>query len=414
MNDLTFLGSNISVVKAHNLRAILLSLLDEGSLSRVGLAKKTGLSTTTVTNLIAELLTQGIVVEEGEEVSNGPRRVGRPRTALRLVNSARYAVGVHIGVGRYRVAVTDLNACIQSERSEPFDLETPAEKVLDSIAQTVSDTIQTSGINRDRLIGLGVGASGLVNFHTGVNVLAPNLGWRDVPIGEYMDARLGMPVVVDNNVRTMALGEAFFGAGKGVNSLAFVYGRVGLGAGFVVGGQVFRGSSAGAGEIGHSVLIANGGEACRCGNTGCLETLVSEPGLVAEALELAQRQPHSPLATELALSGNQLSIEQLFRLAREGNAPLRELISRRAYYLGMALANLVNILNPELIILGGMFAQGYDLMQPSVEETMRRMAFAGLGDKVRVRVTSFGHQAGTIGASALALTTFFYQQPEEI
>ena len=153
-------------------------------------------------------------------------------------------------------------------------------------------------VRRESLVGVGVGASGLVDPETGVNVLAPNLGWRDMPLRDIFSRRLDMPVFVDNNVRAMALAEAMFGAGRGVNTLAFVYGRVGVGAGFVVGGEVYRGSKAGAGEIGHTTVIPAGGAPCRCGNTGCLETLISEPEIVRQAQLLAARagvDPGSPL-----------------------------------------------------------------------------------------------------------------------
>lgn len=414
MNALTFLGSNITLVKSHNLQAILLSLLDEGSLSRIGLAKKTGLSTTTVTNLITELLEQGIVAEEGLVTSDGPRRVGRPRTALRLVENARYAVGLHIGIGRFRVAVTNLLAESLHTRVESFDLKAPAENVIAQMATEIDCTIQESGVERSRVIGVGVGASGLVDYKTGVNVLAPNLGWREVPILSLLERQLGLPVTVDNNVRAMALGEALFGAGKGINSLAFVYGRVGVGAGIVVGGQIFRGSNAGAGEIGHTILVADGGEACRCGNTGCLETLISETVILREANELANRHPDTPIGKALHRNGSELTLEDVFEAIQQEDQELQVLLEHRACYLGMALANLINILNPELILLGGIFAQGADIFLPTLEECVRRSAFAGMGEKVSIQTTRFGWQAGVIGASALALTSFFYQQPEGI
>ena len=414
MNDLTFLGSNITLVKAHNLRAILLSLLHEGSVSRVELAEITSLSTTTVTNLISELLEQGIVIEEGLEETTGRRRVGRPRTALHLVADARFAVGVHIGIGLFRVTVTDLFAEMICSNIVQFKLETPPEQVLDTIARWIEKTIDDSHVKRQRIIGVGIGASGLVNYRTGVNILAPSLKWRDVPVRTILAGKLNFPVVVDNNVRAMALAEAFFGAGRGVNSLAFVYGRVGVGAGFVVGGQIFRGSSAGAGEIGHTIVIPEGGLLCRCGKHGCLETLVSETSLISLAEEIARSEPDGLLSQHLKqLDGNR-PIERIFAAARAGDENTLAMIERQARYLGIALANLVNVINPELILLGGMFAQGEELILPVAERAMRELSFAGLGEKVRVEPTSFGWRAGVVGAAALALSTFFYQQFEGI
>jgi predicted NBD/HSP70 family sugar kinase len=225
-----------------------------------------------------------------------------------------------------------------------------------------------------------------------------------------LEEALTLPVIVDNNVRAMALGEAFFGAGRGVDSLSFVYGRTGVGAGFVFGGNVFRGSNTGAGEIGHTIIIPEGGEACRCGKRGCLETLVSETVILREAKEIARRNPTGVLARHMKQASDMHMIEQVFNAARQGDLETRQMIETRACYLGIALANLVNLLNPELILLGGMFAQGYDLILPVAAQTMRETAFAGLGEKVRVQTTSFGWRAGVIGASALALQRYFYQQ----
>lgn len=419
MSEPTFLGSNINLVKIHNQQAILLSLLHEKRLSRVQLAQKTSLSTTTITNLVSELLENGIVVEEGSqtrqhtEQRSVQRSVGRPRTALRLVPDARYAVGVHIGIGLFRVAIVNLCADLIENTIRYYSLDTSPEEVLGYIVNTVKELIDLSGVECKRIIGIGVGASGLVDYQNGVNLLAPNLGWRNVPIQEYLEGKLTLPVVVDNNVRAMALGEAFFGLGRGIETLAFVYGRTGVGAGFVFGGQVYRGSSTGAGEIGHIKMLLEGGELCRCGKRGCLETLVSEPVIVHQAQNLARRQPDSLLARLLAQTGDSISekpIEHIFTAARQGDPATKEMIEEKAYYLGIALANLVNILNPELILLGGMFAQGQDLILPTATRTMQEMAFAGLGEKVRLQTTGFGWRAGVIGASSLALTRFFYQQ----
>ena len=408
------LGSNINLVKSHNIRAILLSLLKDGPISRVELAEKLSLSNTTITNLISELLDQGIILEEQVEIPEKRRRVGRPRRMLRLVPSARYAVGVHIGVGIIRVAITNLFAEIINGEIAKFDLTTPPDVVVKDIVRLIELTIEKSNIERERVIGIGVGASGLVNYEKGINVLAPRLGWENVPIQHLMEIQLDLPVCVDNNVRTMALAEAFFGDGQGVGVLAFVYGRIGVGSGIVVNGQVFRGSGAGAGEIGHTTIIPQGGETCSCGNTGCLETLLSEPVWIRDAEKLAASHPDSTLAAYLKRGDERSTIDLIFSAATDGDEFAQQFIEDRSCYLGIALANLVNVLNPELIILGGMFAQGSELILPIAETRMRESAFAGLGEKVRLEVTSFGWRAGVIGAAALALTSFFYQQTKDL
>ena len=411
VNQNVLAGSNIIRVKSHNMRAILLTLLHHQHVSRVDLAKLTGLSTTTITNLIAELLEQGIVVEQGTEMLQRRRGAGRPRRALRLVPEAGYAIGIHVGVGKIRVALTDLRARILCHRSFDHPLDKSAQAVLTKTADLVRQLIIDCEIPFNNVIGIGVGASGLVNPETGCNLMAPNLGWRNVPIQSWLAEQLDLPVCVDNNVRAMALGEALFGAAQNVRALAFVYARIGVGAGFVVDGQLYRGSSAGAGEIGHTVIIPDSGDLCRCGNVGCLETLVSEPATVGLAQQLVRQDKDSILATYLQQE-KEVSIEQVFEAARAGDRPTQMMLQERARYMGIALANLVNVINPELILLGGIFYQGQDLLLPTMETTMRQCAFGNLGQQVQLRPTSFGQQAGMIGGAALALTAFFYQQHE--
>ncbi len=418
-------GRNITGVKAHNLRAVLLTLLRRGPLSRVDLTHLTGLSSTTITNLIAELLENGVVVEGGKEATSlhreaaGKPNTGRPPRLLHLVPEARCAVGIHIGVDTVHVGVADLFGQLHAHLVVPHDEAQSPEQTLQRAAELVEQVVAEAGIGRvgtplgrSCLVGVGVGASGLTDPKAGVNILAPNLGWREVPVRQVLAERLGLPVAVDNNVRAMALAEAMFGAGREVHSLIFVYGRVGVGAGFVVDGELYHGSHAGAGEIGHTTVIPAGGAPCRCGNTGCLETLVAEAEIVRQAYILAARHPGSTLATYLA-DESETPIERVFAAAQAGDRAAQTLLSERAFYIGLALANLINIVNPDMIILGGVFAAGDGYLLPMIAETMRQRSFAGLGDRTALCTTTFGRKVGVIGAAALALDAFFYRPAEE-
>jgi len=211
VTELNFQGSNINFVKLHNLRVILLSLLNEPSLSRVQLARKTNLSNTTITNLISELIKQGIVVEgEDSVLEQGELRpVGRPRTSIRLQPDARFVVGIHIGVGIVRAAVANLQDGLLYNQQQVFDIETPSDQVLEQIASLADSVISGSGVDRGQILGVGIGASGLVDYSTGINLIAPNLNWRDVPLREYFQNALHLPLFVDNNVRAMAIAETY-------------------------------------------------------------------------------------------------------------------------------------------------------------------------------------------------------------
>jgi glucokinase-like ROK family protein len=286
--------------------------------------------------------------------------------------------------------------------------------VIQCVAEKTEALIASNQIKRRKILGIGVGASGLVDYHTGVNLMAANFGWRDVPIRDWLHARLKLPVVVDNNVRCMALGEAMFGAGRGVRSLVFVYGRFGVGAGIVMNSQVLRGSGLGAGEIGHTIAIPGDGLMCRCGQRGCLETLVSEPSLAQNSEELVRANPESQLATIWRTETSVRPIKRLYLAARAGDPLAKQLVETSANYLGLALANLVNLINPELILLGGLFCDEADVILPIAKATMQATAFGGLGQQARLQATTFGWKAGMIGAAALALAKYLYLNPEEV
>jgi glucokinase-like ROK family protein len=400
-------GANRSDIKTQNISAILLTLLHNGGVSRVHLSQQIGVSTATITNLINELSDLGIVTEEGVIKTDEPQ-IGRPQRALQLVAGARYAIGVHIDVGYVRVAVTDLFGEPLQTSNFQHDLDQSWQATLDEAVAVAFEQIEQTGISFKQIVGVGVAASGLVDPYSGVNVFAPNLGWRDAPIREYLTERLNLPVVVENNVRAMALGESLFGLAQDVHALAFVYARVGVGAGLVVGGQLYRGAGAGAGEIGHTTVALDGGVPCYCGNTGCLETFVSEPAFIREAQELAAHNPDSILAGHLGRDGKP-PLQLIFDAAHDGDIHAEKMLEERGRYMGVALANLVNVFNPEMIVLGGIFTQEPDILLPAIEQTMRQRAFANLGENVALRTTKFGAKAGMIGAAALALDAFLYR-----
>lgn len=403
-------GSNINLVKAHNIQVVLLNLLNEESLSRVQLARRTRLSNTTITNLVAELIDQGIIVEEN--VSEIPddkiRPVGRPRTGIRLQPNARYVFGIHIGVGTFRVALTNLRDEIIDTCNQEFDIKMPAEPILVQMSDCVESLISANRIERSHVLGVGVGASGLVDFPTGVNIMASNLSWRNVPIRLILQDKLNLPVVVDNNVRTMAIGETYFGAGRNSSSLVFVYGRVGVGAGLTFKGKIYRGNNMGAGEIGHTIMLLHGGEPCHCGNSGCLETLVSEAAILRQAENIVRQDPEGILAGIMQNNECKL-IDRVFMAGRQGDEKVRQMLEERGELLGFALVNVVNLFNPELILLGGIFSQGQDFFLEPAQKAVRKMSFGRMGEKVTIQATSFGWKAGVVGAAALALINFFYQ-----
>jgi predicted NBD/HSP70 family sugar kinase/biotin operon repressor len=405
-------GKNVSAVKTHNIQAILLNLLFNEPSSRVMLAREISISTTTITKLVDELISQGIIEEQVKSIS-GRRRVGRPHGELFLVRDSRYALGVHIGGGIFRLGLVNLRNEVVEHKFCHFQFNAPVNDVISEIGEQCNQLIQDSGISRESIIGIGVGAPGLVNYKTGVIGYAKNQGWQNAPVSRWLGEKTGLEVVVENNVRAMALGEAFFGAGRDISSLLFVYGRRGVGAGIIVDNKIYRGTSLGAGEIGHTFVIQDSEDKASFGSVRTLEDLVSAPALVNQAKEVCKNYPEGLLAKYMTGADEITALERFFEAVRDGDDQARNVVEKSARYLGLSLVNAVNLLNPELILLGGIFAQEKDIYIPIVKGIVRDLAFAGLGKNVKIQETSFGWKAGLLGASALALIHFLYLPQDE-
>lgn len=384
-------------VRTRTTATVLRLFVTDDILTRAELARVTGLSATTITNVVAELLRAGVVEELGPEVGAARDGAGRPRVALRLVPRARLTLGVHFGVGVVHVGLVDLRGGLVQVARLAHAAQEPAAQVLDRVSGAARALVAGSGA-ADRVLGVGVGASGLVDVRRGINRLAPRLGWRDVPIADLLAEQLGLPVWVDNNVRAMALAETLFGAGRGAASLAFVFVGRGLGAGLVMRGQLYHGSADGAGEVGHLTVSASHGLPCHCGNTGCLETLISRDALAEVAAQLGV-QPRDGRACP--------SAEDLVQAARDGHPAAEAALREAGRHLGVGVAALVNVVNPELVVLGGLAADAADLLLPVVRDTVHTRAFPFLGSAVEIVPTALGPDIGVIGAGALAMDRFY-------
>lgn len=400
--DVVQTGATVWSLKAHNRRILLLNLLRHQPVSRVRLARLCGLSTTTVTNIVGELIAHGVVIQQGTDRLAARTGAGRPPVALHLVDDSRMVVGIHIDVRQARLALCNIRAVPLAASVVSLAPQEAAVENLTRIAAAARELI--GAVPNDGLLGVGVGASGLTNVATGVNVMAPSLGWRNVAVRDILSRELGVAVTVDNNVRCMALAEGIYGAGRTARVMAYVHAGVSVGAGLMVNGELYRGANSGAGEIGHWTILPRGGKRCWCGNNGCLETLIAEPALIDRARQV------DPYVADQGGAG----LQAVFAAARRGHAGLRAMLGEQANYLGIALANLVNIMNPHVIVLGGLLQQGFDLLHGEVEATMRRHAFGGLGNRVVLQPATFGDQAGEIGAAALALDQFFFRQPATV
>lgn len=365
--------------------AILRILRDDGPQSRAELARRTSLSPTALTHLTAHLLREGTVVELNQATA-GDAPVGRPAIGVALVPDALSVVGVHIGAGTIDATITDLRAASKAMASQHFDTATsePA-AVIGMVVRIVEQLIKKTGVDRSRLIGLGLGVPGPVDTKRRRNLQSVNYDWKDVPFADELETALRMPVVVEHNVSAMALAESRYGIGRDTTALLYIYLRTGLGAGLVINGMPFRPGGYGAVELGH-VQVVEDGELCACGNAGCLETFLSGRAL-ARAAHIDTAHPRHLLA----------AVE---KYPEVWNAALRHLTT--------AIATATNLLNPDLIVFGGHLAEAPESFIDHIRRGVPPRVLPPMRDVLRVERSSLGPGAGAIGAAAAALDHFFY------
>ena len=358
-----------------------------GSVSRADIARRTGLARSTVSTLVNELLRAGLLVERGAP-EDGNTTQGRPPVLLSFDPGAGAVIGMHFDHPVLRVAVADLGYTILAEATVPVDVDHDAQDSLDAAVALIDEVLVKSGVERERLLGAGAALAGPIDSATGtVGSSAILPGWVGLSLAQELEARLGLPVHVDNDANVGALAESVLGAGRGVSEMAYIMLGSGIGAGLIIGGQVYRGSGGTAGEIGH-VLVDEHGPLCRCGNRGCRETYAGADAL----LDLLRRQ-----------HGDALTVDGLVQLARDGDAACQRVIADAARFVGVAAATLCNQLNPELIVIGGELAQTGPLLLDPLRESIVRYAIPAAAEDVRVVTGELGERAELLGALVLVL-----------
>ncbi|KAF0650467.1 MULTISPECIES: ROK family transcriptional regulator [Streptomyces] len=375
-------GSQTSLHRA-NLERVVRAVRMAGSLTQAEIARTTGLSAATVSNIVRELKDGGTV--EVTPTSAGGRRA----RSVSLSGDAGIVIGVDFGHTHLRVAVGNLAHQVLAEESEPLDVDASSAEGFDRAEQLVKRLIETTGIGPGKVIGVGLGVPGPIDVSSGTLGSTSILpGWSGINPGQELSRRLGVPVYVDNDANLGALGELVWGAGRGVRDLAYIKVASGVGAGLVIDGQIYRGPGGTAGEIGH-ITLDESGPVCRCGNRGCLETFA------AARYVLPLLQPsHGP----------DLTMERVVRLAREGDPGCRRVVADVGRHIGSGVANLCNLLNPSRVVLGGDLAEAGELVLAPIRESVSRYAIPSAARQLAVSPGALGGRAEVLGALALVLS----------
>ncbi|WP_184572940.1 ROK family transcriptional regulator [Streptomyces zagrosensis] len=375
-------GSQSSLHRA-NLERVVRAVRMAGSLTQAEIARTTGLSAATVSNIVRELKDGGTV--EVTPTSAGGRRA----RSVALSGDAGIVVGVDFGHAHLRVAVGNLAHHVLAEETEPLDVDASAAQGMDRAEHLVERLIAATNIDPGKVVGVGLGVPGPIDVASGTlgsTAILP--GWAGTNPRDDLAARLGVPVYVDNDANLGALGELVWGSGRGVADLAYIKVASGVGAGLVISGQIYRGPGGTAGEIGH-ITLDESGPVCRCGNRGCLETFTA-----ARYVLPLLHSSHGP----------DLTVERMVALAREGDPGCRRVVGDVGRHIGSGVAHLCNLLNPSRVVLGGDLADAGDLVLDPIRDSVARYAIPSAARQLSVMPGALGSRAEVLGALALVLS----------
>lgn len=376
------------LTKVHNRNLVFQTIYDQEKISRAEIARCTGLTRTTVSELVAVLLSEGLVQEVGLGASQG----GKAPVLLSIIPDSRCLLALDLAQSEFRGTVVNLRGNIL-HRAQASVQDRSGDEALALVYQILDLLVDATDLP---IVGIGVGTPGLVNTHRGVIINAVNLDWQDIPLADLLQKRYRLPVYVLNDSQAAALGEYTFGKHHpSSGSMIVINARRGIGAGIVLQGKLIQGDGGGAGEIGHVVVAPENGERCRCGNTGCLETVASTQALLRKYQANPSYRPSQLISLERI---------QLDFLA--GNPFSRQIVLETAQALGKAIAHLLAAYNIQLILLtGDMTCFGQEWFQV-VCDTVKQNTLPWLANTTQIEVGSLGQDVVLLGASALLLGNY--------
>jgi glucokinase-like ROK family protein len=378
------------VRRERNRARVVAALREAGAASRAELARRTALSRTTLGSIVAELEREGMLVEQEDGGAGASPRGGRPPRQLSFSRSAGAAIGVDFGKRHLRVAAADLSHTILAEAERPMRTDDPAEAGLDTAEELVEEVLAEAGVARSDVTGVGLGLPGPIDMRSGrVGSSSILPGWVGVRAAEALGTRLDLPVHVDNDANLGALAELHWGAAQGRRNAAYLKVSTGIGAGLIVDGRLFHGSAGMAGEIGHTIIQEHG-PVCRCGKRGCLETLAG-----AAALVDLLKGTHGP----------ELTTKGLLAAAADGDTGARRVLADAGRHIGTAVATLCDLLNPELIVVGGELSVVGEVLLDPIREQVHRHAIPATARGLEIVPGVLGDRAELLGTLALVLTS---------
>jgi N-acetylglucosamine repressor len=369
------------------------TIRNQGPVSCQDIVRLTKIRPATVISYIKSFIKEGFITELGPGKSTG----GRKPVLLELNPKAAFAVGVHLGETKIIVVVTDLRGNIVTQVTTKSSTSKGKVFFIETILETIDKAIKKSDLSKNKIIGIGVGVPGLVDSENGISIFcAFHSWWRDIPFKKIIEKKIKIPVSIENDTRVMTLGEKWFGFGRDCDNFCYLDIGEGIAVGTFLNGELYRGLGGSAGELGHTVIAKNG-PLCSCGNKGCLEALASTIAIENRMKELLRKKGLK----------SRPSFQKIVEMAKQGDKTANKVLREAGGYLGIATANIVNLLNPGLIIIGGIISQAGDDVIESLKTTFAEHALAKPANDVEIHLTELDRFGWARGAATLVLKKIF-------
>lgn len=380
----------------------ILRLIHSGShYSRLDLARRTGLSPASITAIVRSLIARNLVTEN-EGVSS---LVGRKPIPLEIRADAGYLIGVDIGSFFTRIVITDINGRIAHKHQIETGIPEGRVRVLRRVFECVHQAIREAAVTRDSVLGMGIAHSGVIDTETGVVLSFPRPGqmseWKNVPLRALFEQEFRVPCLLEDSVRTGAIAERCFGLGADQDDFLYIEVGVGIGAAFFFDGKLYRGAGGKAGEFGH-ITVDENGPLCSCGNNGCLETLASCAAIIDAVRVALDRGVDSKIRDLAGANLEKIGIELINQAAAENDSLAFRVLQDAASSIAIGLADLVNLLNPRLIIFGGaLFRAAPQLLSDPLKRIIKQRSLEKSALDAELKVSPLGAEAGALGASRM-------------
>lgn len=391
-------ASNLSTIKTNN-RSLVLSLLNTmGQVSRADLSRASGLTKTSITNIINELTQEGLICE----TSTSDTSSGRKPLLLNLIETSVYAIGVVIGRNYIYANMVNLKGEILKESKINLDLSENEKSIAAITFQVIDTVIANAGVDKNKILGIGVASIGPLDLENGIIVDPPNFrGLKSIPIVKLIREKYELKTFIENDINACAIAEKLFGNAKNASNFIFVGVGNGVGAGIYYDNMLFRGKNGFAGEIGHTTIDIHG-EKCPCGNMGCLELYASIPSILRQVDTSLRFGAESTLANK-----KHITWSDVVDAAKAGDAMSIKVIDRVAYYLAVGLVNLVNLYDPEVIYIGNELSIAGDLIIHQINSLVNRNMLFRTSKTISIELSKFLNTAGFMGAPSIVLYRFF-------